>query len=180
MSKVYSPIKPYQTRLLRLHSDNDTPDAPLICDLYPADILHTKFEGLGVRAPLGEDDHIAEYEALSYAWGSPEKTKSITCNGVGFLLTVNPFQALQSLRFSRNATRYLWVDAICINQDDYDEKGVQVRHILQIYQKATKVIAWLGAAPEDLAHDLAAASLFSDHYKGKPSMDLDNFKSVYR
>ena len=161
LCKVHPPIRPYQTRTIRLHGANSAADSPLVCELYPADILHSKFEGLGVHAPPGEADYIAEYEALSYTWGSPEATETITCNDVDFPITENLFRALQALRPSRNTARHLWVDAICINQTDDNEKGEQVWHMLQIYQKATRVIAWLGTAHEDLVPAVAAASLFS-------------------
>lgn len=43
----------------------------------------------------------------------------------------------------------LWIDAICINQEDDDEKGQQVQSMAKIYAKASRVIVWLGEAAED-------------------------------
>jgi hypothetical protein len=93
LCKVHPPISPYQTRIIRLHGDNGAADSPLGCNLFPPDILHPKFEGLGVRATLGEANYIVKYEAFSYTWGSSETTETITCNCVDFSITENLFQA---------------------------------------------------------------------------------------
>ena len=45
--------------------------------------------------------------------------------------------------------RYLWIDAICINQDDNDEKGQQVQSMAKIFAKASRVIVWLGEAADN-------------------------------
>lgn len=60
----------------------------------------------------------------------------------------NVFFALQYLRHEGN-TRTLWIDAICINQEDLDERSEQVVHMLQIYKNASRVIVWLGNEFED-------------------------------
>lgn len=163
---LYHPINSYQTRLIRLHDDNGVPNSDLICDLLTADILHPRFEGLGVRSGSNEGDSIVAYEALSYAWGSNDRTKTIKCNDIEFPITQNLWQALMALRlpqaFEPNVKqfRYLWVDAICINQNDNLERGEQVWNMLTIYGKAIRVIGWLGADHEDIEVMLNFAQLF--------------------
>ncbi|KAF2423735.1 heterokaryon incompatibility, partial [Tothia fuscella] len=90
------------------------------------------------------EDRLTEYDALSYTWGTEDKTETILCNGVELPITANLFQALRMLRPSAKERRYLWVDAICINQADESEKSDQVWNMLHIYQTARKVMAWLG------------------------------------
>lgn len=158
---VYRPIKRYQTRVLLLHGDNDDPDSQLVCDLHTADILHAKFH-LGLHSHADEEDYEVQYDALSYAWGSGENTKSITCNGVELAVTENLFQALKALRYANDSARYLWIDAICINQSDDLEKSNQVSNMLLIYQKAHQVVVWLGAAHENLCDVLKAAALLDE------------------
>jgi hypothetical protein len=58
--------------------------------------------------------------------------------------------ALQQLRYI-DKHRYLWVDAICINQDDSDEKSDQVHRMGQTYKCASKVCIWLGLNSQDTA-----------------------------
>jgi len=65
------------------------------------------------------------YEALSYVWGSAESAAHIKVNGRAVRVTPNLFSALNSLRYDTRV-RSLWVDALCINQDDDYEKSWQV------------------------------------------------------
>lgn len=51
---------------------------------------------------------------------------------------------MKELRLKPGKSRYLWIDAICINQDDIAEKNSQVAMMAEIYKKATRVNIWLG------------------------------------
>lgn len=83
------------------------------------------------------------YEALSYVWGDREEGRQIFLNGIPFRVTQNLYAALAQLRlFERE--RVLWIDAICINQNDDDEKSTQVTFMRQIYEAASQVLIWLG------------------------------------
>ncbi|KAF2681134.1 hypothetical protein K458DRAFT_249312, partial [Lentithecium fluviatile CBS 122367] len=63
-----------------------------------------------------------EYESLSYAWGYPTGPRTvIECNGRMVLVTLNLHDALVRLRHP-TAPRTMWIDAICINQEDEKEK----------------------------------------------------------
>ncbi|KAF2805885.1 HET-domain-containing protein [Mytilinidion resinicola] len=95
----------------------------------------------------------AEYVALSYVWGPPDsQTRSVTLNGQPFPVTENLHDALLHLR-KANDRRDLWIDAICINQSDAEEKTSQVQLMRHIYRKASAVIIWLG--PSTPATDTA-------------------------
>ena len=156
---LYNPITPYQTRLLCLDGDNGLSDSQVSCSLYTADLLHTNVEGLLVRSTASATESLITYDALSYAWGSGGKFSEIRCNGLQVLVTENLFKALYALRSTNKNARYLWVDALCINQDDSSEKNEQVWNMLAIYQKARKVIAWLGPGKyPHMRHVLLAAS----------------------
>lgn len=88
-----------------------------------------------------------EYETLSYAWGSPsEPSHDILVNGQRYLVRQNLYHVLSQFAIS---SRYasgvrLWVDAICINQDDGLERATQVKRMKQIYSTAMRTIVWLG------------------------------------
>ncbi|PQE26099.1 hypothetical protein CJF30_00000833 [Rutstroemia sp. NJR-2017a BBW] len=62
------------------------------------------------------------YEALSYAWGDSIQKQKLRVNGKVIEITQNLAFALQCVR-DRNISRHLWVDAICINQNDDEEKS---------------------------------------------------------
>ncbi|KAF5646236.1 heterokaryon incompatibility protein [Fusarium sp. NRRL 52700] len=84
-----------------------------------------------------------DYEALSYAWGSSEDKATITVNKTTLQVTQNLKDALTYLRHD-SKPRSLWIDAICINQSDVDERNSQVRLMGCIYSSALCVISWLG------------------------------------
>lgn len=83
------------------------------------------------------------YEALSYTWGDPTITEEITFNGHRKHVTANLQVALRYLRYE-DRQRILWVDALCINQDDIDERESQVQMMGSIYSSARQVLIWLG------------------------------------
>ncbi|KAK4206858.1 heterokaryon incompatibility protein-domain-containing protein [Rhypophila decipiens] len=66
-----------------------------------------------------------DYEALSYCWGVDDKDHQVICEGKIIKITASLFSALRHLSFKRKERR-LWVDGICINQDDDHEKNHQV------------------------------------------------------
>lgn len=96
-----------------------------------------------------------KYEALSYVWGpllpdEPKirvKNKGDAVDAQPRYLTVreNLQCALQHLR-NESTVRTLWIDAICINQEDDAEKSQQVAHMGSIYQFAERVVIWFGPA----------------------------------
>ena len=83
------------------------------------------------------------YEPLSYSWGSPTHTVEIFVNGDRFLVTRNLGAALAWLR-RPDVRRVLWVDAICIDQEDKLEKRYQIPLMADIYQRGQQTIVWLG------------------------------------
>ncbi|KAK9413750.1 putative Heterokaryon incompatibility domain-containing protein [Seiridium unicorne] len=127
-----------------------------------------------VRCQLGYAHLAAEslhkYECLSYCWGNTMDLMKI-CLGVNdgaenddeqpkyqdFLITGNLHSAFRRLRFQDGRERTLWVDAICINQDDMVERGEQVSMMRQIYARASNVVIWLGEADGDSKAFLRAA-----------------------
>jgi hypothetical protein len=107
------------------------------------------------------------YEALSYVWGSEKNKPSIHLSYApepiavateardeknheltskeSFLLDVtqNLFVALRHIRLP-DASRTMWIDAICINQSSADEKAHQVKQMRQVYLSSQRVVLWLG------------------------------------
>lgn len=80
---------------------------------------------------------------MSYVWGNPSETKPIILDGEPFDVTVNLEAGLRAMR--KQSNRYvLWIDAICINQKDVQEKNVQVPQMGRLYSTAPAVLVWLG------------------------------------
>ncbi|KAI4273848.1 MAG: hypothetical protein LQ337_004360 [Flavoplaca oasis] len=85
-------------------------------------------------------DNSPEYSALSYTWGPPGVDPLSNINGYRF--TPNLIACLSELMFQ--APGLWWIDALCINQDDLDEKSQQVKKMRDIYARAHRVYVWLG------------------------------------
>ncbi|KAF8847357.1 HET-domain-containing protein, partial [Acephala macrosclerotiorum] len=130
----YSSLSPGldSIRLLRLmpHKNESTERTEIQCELFE----HT------LQDP-GKGSHL--YEALSYTWGGSDKPRSISINKKSLAVTENLYAALLRLR-DRSLERILWIDAICINQENLKEQGQQVQLMAKIYSKATRVLVWLG------------------------------------
>lgn len=132
-SIIYSSFDTAQPsiRLLRLAPGH----GPIQCETFHSFLPPTSSEAhLTMTIP---------YEALSYTWGGCEKTESIIANGKPLSVTNNLYLALNYLR-RESIDRILWVDAICIDQDNAIERTHQVRQISRIYESADTVILWLG------------------------------------
>lgn len=93
-----------------------------------------------------------KYEALSYTWGDPSNQKSICLNGSKFKVRVNLSNALTHIR-SEHERRFLWVDAICIDQSNLEERNCQVTLMAFIYTRAQVVLVWLGI-PKNLSPEI--------------------------
>lgn len=97
---------------------------------------------------LGHDEDVFPYEAVSYCWG-PETPLTRVYIGKSYTMArPNLVSALTHLRYP-DRSRSLWVDALCINQENVDEKAVQVGQMARIYASATRVVSWLGPAAHD-------------------------------
>ncbi|OXV07873.1 hypothetical protein Egran_04363 [Elaphomyces granulatus] len=113
------------------------------------------------------------YEALSYVWGNASDTSPMSLDGVLYHITKNLECALRYLRH-KESPRVLWVDAVCINQNDEDEKSEQVPKMGEIYSGATKVYAWLGEADRQIDCVFAVLQEFRDRKReGKVPTHFD-------
>ena len=130
---VYQPLADGYIRLIELFSD--TVDAPLQCRIFTCCL---------------NDAPLVSFEALSYVWGPQEPLYDLLCGDIKpRVLRVGPNlrDALLHLRChpSTNTNpRVLWVDRICINQDDIEERASQVQLMCTIYRRCWQALVWLG------------------------------------
>lgn len=113
------------TRLLRLEPAKSLVD-PIRCSLHEVSL-----------------DTNPGYEAISYSWDGQASNQEVFCSGRQLLVTANAAMVLRHLR-QRRQPRWIWIDSICINQNDVEEKTGQVRLMAEIYSKAVEVLLWLG------------------------------------
>lgn len=118
------------------------------------------------KTPFTQDD-IPIYEALSYTWGSQIDPVEI-CVGESprnrLHITKNLAEALPYLRY-KNKSRVLWIDAICVDQYDLNDRSHQVLRMADIYSKAARVIVWLGPESEDGAGAIGFLKTVASHIK---------------
>jgi hypothetical protein len=85
------------------------------------------------------------YICLSYVWGEEDRGHHITINGKSFRVRKNLHYFLRMARHrQRLLQEWFWIDALCIDQSNVNERNHQVQQMGLIYSRATEVISWLG------------------------------------
>ena len=150
-----SPVKYGEFRLLKLHPGSGTTD--LECNLFCCSIsMHLGSEEADSECSVQalSSPSPEPYEALSYTWGPPGGNFSIKilAHGEAYRICIraNLDAALRHLR-SSTEHKFFWIDALCINQQDDDEKSLQIQFMSEIYNQATDVCVWLGVEEDDSA-----------------------------
>ncbi|KAL9045503.1 MAG: hypothetical protein Q9214_001459, partial [Letrouitia sp. 1 TL-2023] len=144
-AQIYHPLKKIRREIRLLHiSPGQKVTESIKCHLSVASL-----------------DDRPVYEALSYVWGDPRVTKSINLGGRSFRVRKNLWTALKAIRIS-DTSRTIWIDAICIDQDDKEERSEQVKLMGEVYRGAEKVIAWLGDDTDDVEHAFSVIKAMSD------------------
>ncbi|KAH0541689.1 hypothetical protein FGG08_003852 [Glutinoglossum americanum] len=88
-------------------------------------------------------DAAPPFEAISYTWGRSKPRFRIHVNGSQLKITPEAHEILLC-RQSFLGTKLLWIDAVCIDQGNLNERGRQVRIMRDIFERASRVVAWLG------------------------------------
>jgi hypothetical protein len=141
---IYHKIWPWQTRLLRLEPVSPGSECNLIADLVTVNLVIT--EG----AVIADTHEAVTYDAMSYTWGPPKTTRPILVSGHILPITSSCEVALMRYRSTLAlGPGYIWIDAVCINQFNEQERSEQVAKMLQIFEKAMNVFVWLGPQSED-------------------------------
>ena len=102
-------------------------------------------EPIACKLSVSRLDERPYFSALSYTWGDANTRKPILIDGHILDVTANLHDALKILRPSLGShVEPMWIDAICINQQDIAERNHQVRQVGKLYMVAGRVITWLG------------------------------------
>ena len=126
----YKPLGPgRQIRLLRLH--RWVPFAGV-----RGSIIHVDLDA----------NPVPEYQAISYHWGTSREKEPVSVDGAVFEVSQATHDALAGCSFPWRS-QLVWIDYLCINQGDYQEKGSQVALMKDIYRAAARVVVCLGETP---------------------------------
>lgn len=131
----------------RDHARCRAKEVPLLPSLV-LDVSTSDTDGM-VRLYAPHHDQRADYVALSYCWGGPQKLVATVANRTdlqrGFELSRLPRTIKEAVQVTASlGIRYIWVDALCIVQDDEASKAVEIENMGAIYGEAT--IALLAAS----------------------------------
>ncbi|KAH7081411.1 heterokaryon incompatibility protein-domain-containing protein [Paraphoma chrysanthemicola] len=118
-----------QIRLLRIKAELSEGLISCTLDVYPV---------------IRENAHIA----LSYAWGPPPAVATILVNDGAFQIRQNLYDFLEVAR-QRDIGALFWIDQICIDQQNIEERNHQIKLMGNIYRRASHVVAWLGKSADD-------------------------------
>ncbi|KAF2650853.1 hypothetical protein K491DRAFT_720384 [Lophiostoma macrostomum CBS 122681] len=89
-----------------------------------------------------------QYTAVSYAWGDADEKRKIVLEGATIPVAVSLHGALNAIRDKRDSV-LVWIDALCIDQQNRDERTQQVQLMTDIYTKADSVALWLGQEADE-------------------------------
>jgi hypothetical protein len=114
---------------------------------------------------------LSPFVALSYVWGDLNDTLPICVSGNTISATRNLHEVLQSL-WTLKFDQLIWIDALCINQQDLIERSTQVALMGDIYSRALYVLAFLSplSNPFDLGMDYVAQSAADPELHYEPSL----------
>ncbi|KAI1394982.1 heterokaryon incompatibility protein-domain-containing protein [Hypoxylon fuscum] len=111
------------------------------------------YQGTSCQLKTYQIDQAPPYIALSYTWGRARHRRGrpadwrycIRLNGRQFEVQENLYDALRHIACTARYYKSLfWVDAVCIDQTNLNERSSQVRRMKEIFEKASCIYAWLG------------------------------------
>ncbi|KAI1332014.1 heterokaryon incompatibility protein-domain-containing protein [Xylariaceae sp. FL0255] len=149
-------------RLLQLGKQRD---GPIQCELIDAFFDHDIDEHDGRR----QNDGMLPYVAISYRWDPNQSSKDtfIMIGDSRFYVTHGVLELLKNLQRADNSdiwlseSRCVWLDAICIDQENEREKGHQIAYMRRIYSSASMVLIWLGGRTRDSDNVINVSSTLS-------------------
>ena len=165
---TYKPLSTERREIRLINLLSTSSENPVSCNLTIASL---------------EDNSL--YTALSYVWGDAENTRPILLNGRVHKVTVNLECALRHLRHRISEPQKVWVDALCINQQDDLERSQQVLLMNTIYTKSNNTIIWLGGWTFGTSDDERNAvqniwHLLKDLASGKHLVDIPILRTTER
>lgn len=99
----------------------------------------------------------SEYQALSYSWGMDDGDDSICeqiiVDGRSLGVTRNLFEGLRRIFARDQFQKPIWIDAVCIDQNNVEERSSQVARMGEIFSNAGKVLCWLGEGTDKREND---------------------------
>jgi hypothetical protein len=139
-------------KLEETHRHDDESPAHISPDDEKERKVSTTSEQEKAKEPKEVEKRERVYEAVSWCWGKEPPSEILRVHDgdrvFSFPISPNLKSALLALR-KPNEVRQLWIDAICINQKNKEERNQQVPRMDKIYGAAQNVCIWLGDATKE-------------------------------
>ena len=127
------------------------------------DMIHCTLKTRQVKSVIG-----APYETISYVCGDPNNRKPVMMNKQPLEIPANAERALRRLLLrSPDSKRTVWIDALCINQTDVEEKSIQVGLMYYIYSGGVRNHIWLGEGDETTTRAIRLIQKLADEMKNE-------------
>jgi hypothetical protein len=141
-------------------------------------------EGFALEIVTSTLEAAPRYVALSYRWGDPTRNQTVTADGgvVKITVTLRDFFLAVRARCETSLQPnvddwfhgWMWIDAVCINQDDLTERSEQVRFMKEIYERAAGMVIWLSEVTGDLGDAMQCLTQVSALELGEDSLCVKN------
>lgn len=119
------------------------------------------------------------FKALSYCWGPSSRRRTAILDGTRVSVTDNLYAAMHQLR-RHNKPVMIWIDTLCIDQDNPAEKETQVQRMFDIYQGASEVVLWLGKSYKGSSRGVRAIEWLARFVEDDTQQQLQNDELVAR
>lgn len=140
------------------HEPLPSPNSIRLLEIISHSAGSAEVEGKLHVTDIRQHDHL-QYIALSYTWKLPDTAAdlierplapAIVFDGHKLAIGCNLFDFLEDLMTQSDdpdeldGPRKMWIDAVCINQEDLNERSTQVAFMRDIYDLGFGVVVWLG------------------------------------
>ncbi|KAI9046708.1 hypothetical protein LZ554_009446 [Drepanopeziza brunnea f. sp. 'monogermtubi'] len=120
------PTDEIHIRLVLLHTVTEEQGQPMTCEI--------------ISHPLSQ---CPAYNAVSYVWGHSLDQGRVMCDGEFINIPSNLYQFLLLCR-TKTIEKPFWIDSICIDQGNDEERGTQFAEMRNIYAQSSRTLVWLG------------------------------------
>ncbi|KAL5118954.1 hypothetical protein ACEQ8H_003083 [Pleosporales sp. CAS-2024a] len=103
-----------------------------------------------------------DYIAISYAWGDGLDMKQLWIEGTKVMVPTSLHDALKAVRQKKRQT-LVWIDALCIDQQNTEERAAQVRLMGRIYSRAESIAIWLGPEADESSKAMELLQQVANH-----------------
>lgn len=138
-----SPVPPYKVQThepYHYRPLNTSADEIRVLEVHAGqytDALKCTVHNLSLQEPA------IEYETISYSWGRSPKFRHLELDGKRGMAPCLAYRALKRMR-QEHSSRFLWIDAVCINQSDLEERSQQVAMMSKVYSCSKGNLIYLG------------------------------------